>query len=211
MTILTPTAKEVRAALKDWIKSDRNITFAPGWNTRGRPWYNGIRGTMIHHWAGVGKGALSWMAQVGTSTYPYCNVAVERSGHVTVLSALSAWHSGLGGPWGAAGVPKDLAHLSVFGVEMEGPLSSTKYGVDDMTEKQWKRVSQINCAIREVAGPDAFPNFRRVVSHADWTDGTNGVSSNRLPTAGRKNDVWRETKPIRWEAKDRWLTKYPKS
>ena len=210
MTILTPTADEVRDALQDWIKSSRNITFATGWNTRGRPWSNGIRGTMIHHWAGVGKGALQWMGQVGTSTYPYCNVAVERSGHVTVWSALSAWHSGVGGPWSKAGVPKDLAHLSVFGVEMEGPLSGTPYGTDDMTEKQWKRVAQINCAIREVAGADAFPNFRRVIRHRDWTDGTAGVSKNPLPSVGRKNDVWRDIKPIRQEAKARWLTKYPK-
>lgn len=204
MTILTPTAQEVREALQDWIKSSKNITFRPGWNTRGRPWYNGIRGTMVHHWAGVGKGALEWMGQVGTSTYPYCNVALERDGHVTVWSCLSAWHSGTGGPWGRAGVPKDLAHLSVFGIEMEGPLSSTKYGTDDMTDKQWERVARINCAIREVAGPEAFPNFRRVIRHRDWTDGTAGVSKNSLPTVGRKNDVWEDIRPIRQAAKELW-------
>lgn len=211
MTIIQPTAQDVREALQDWIKVKNALSVEPGWATRGRPWWNGIRGTMIHHWAGVGDGAAAWMAQQGTSDYPYCNIIVRRDGRVRLLSGLSAWHSGVGGPWGKAGVPKDLAHLSVFGVEMEGPLSSTRYGKDDMTEKQWKRVAQINCAIREVAGSDAFPNFRRVIRHRDWTDGTGGVAKYDLPSIGRKNDVWRDIKPIRREAKDLWLTRYPKN
>ena len=63
---------------------------------------------------------------------------------------------------------------------------------------------QVTCAIREVAGPEAFPNFQRVIRHGDWTDGTAGVSTYTLPTVGRKNDVWRDTKSIRQMVKRYW-------
>lgn len=92
---------------------------------------------------------------------------------------------------------------------MEGPQSGTKFGVDDMTEQQWRNTARVICAIREVAGAEAFPNFQRVVTHGDWTDGSNGVSGTTLPTVGRKNDVWRPTKDIRRMAKDRWAKKHP--
>jgi hypothetical protein len=95
----------------------------------------------------------------------------------------------------------------VWGAELEGPLRSTKYGVDDMTELQWDSLARMACALREVAGPEAFPNFSRVIRHADWTDGTNGVATYTLPTVGRKNDVWRDTKSIRQMTKRCWATR----
>ena len=91
---------------------------------------------------------------------------------------------------------------------MEGPLPSTKYGVDDMTELQWDSLARLAGALRQVAGPDAFPNFQRVIRHADWTDGTNGVAGFQLPTVGRKNDVWRDTKSIRRMAVRAWKSKH---
>jgi hypothetical protein len=60
------------------------------------------------------------------------------------------------------------------------------------------------CAIREVAGPEAFPNFQRAIRHADWTDGTAGVANFTLPTVGRKNDVWRPTQDIRRMCNRTW-------
>jgi hypothetical protein len=207
-----PTPKEIKTALRDWIPS-RLLTFRPGWKTRGRPWSYGIRGSMIHHWAGIGDGGQEWM-EARDGAYPFCNATVRRGtgtskdGEVMVVSALSAWHSGLGGPWARAGVPKDVAHLMVWGIEMEGPLSSTKYGVDDMTDAQWESTARMACAIREVAGPEAFPNFSRAVRHADWTDGTAGVASYTLPTVGRKNDVWRDTKSIRRMMNRAWKTRH---
>lgn len=197
-----PSVKEIKEALLDWVPEDKLI-FRPGWKTRGRPWSYGIRGIMIHHWAGTGDGGQEWM-EARNGAYPYCNSTVRRDGRVFLLSALSAWHSGTGGPWERAGVPKDSAHLMVWGLEMEGPLSSTKYGVDDMTEEQWTSTAQVACAIRQVAEPDAFPNFQRAVRHGDWTDGTNGVASYTLPTVGRKNDVWADTKEIRRRFKKTW-------
>jgi hypothetical protein len=196
-----PTPKEIKTALRDWVPSGL-LTFRPGWKERGRPWTYGIRGAMVHHWAGTGDGGQTWM-EARDGAYPFCNATVRRGtgtskdGEVMVVSALSAWHSGLGGPWGRAGVPKDLAHLMVWGIEMEGPLSSTKYGVDDMTDAQWDSTARMICALREVAGPEAFPNFQRAITHANWTDGTAGVANFTLPTVGRKNDVWRPTQDIR--------------
>jgi len=203
-----PTPQEIKAALKDWLPSDL-LTFRDGWKTRGRPWSYGIRGVMVHHWAGTGDGGQEWM-EARDGSYPYCNSTIRRGtdtsrdGQVMVVGALSAWHSGLGGPWFRAGVPKDVAHLMVWGVEMEGPLSSTKYGVDDMTDAQWDSLARVACAIREVAGPEAFPNNQRVIRHADWTDGTNGVADYTLPTVGRKNDVWRKTQDIRRMCNRAW-------
>lgn len=207
----SPDHREIKQALRDWIPEDR-LTFRPGWKTRGRPWSNGIRGMMVHHWAGTGDGGQQWMEQVGTSQYPYCNSTIRRGtgssvdGEVMVISAYSAWHSGLGGPWGKAGVPKDAAHLMVWGAEMEGPLPSTRYGKDDMTDLQWDSLFRLSCALREVAGPEAFPNFQRVVKHSDWTDGTGGVAKYTLPTVGRKNDVWADLKFIRSGCKKMWAS-----
>lgn len=204
----TPTAQQVADSLEKWIQSKRQpLEYEAGWSTRGRPWSNGIRATTVHHWAGVGDGAAAWMAQQGTSDYPYCNIIVRRDGRVRLLSALSAWHCGVGGPYGKAGIPKDAGHLMMFGIEMEGPESVTPYGEDDMTEIQWKRVAQINCAIREVAGPVAFPGFNRVISHQCWTDGCHGVSKTPLPSVGRKNDVWRDIREVRAEAREMWARK----
>ena len=209
MAVLSPSVSQVAEALRDWVP-EKKLIFRPGWDTRGRPWSYGIRGCMVHHCAGMGDGGQEWMEARGGS-YPYCNSTVRRDGRVMVLSALSAWHSGTGGPWERAGVPKDAAHLMVWGIEMEGPLPSTPYGEDDMTEQQWRNTARVICAIREVAGPEAFPNFQRVIRHGDWTDGTNGVASYTLPTVGRKNDVWAATPFIRRLAKDRWLVKHPKT
>ena len=203
-----PTADQVAEALRDWVPAKR-LTFADGWNYRGRPWTYGIRGAMVHHWAGVGDGGLTWMA-ARSGSYPFCNTAIRRGdygggkGEVVVLSALSAWHSGTGGPWARAGVPKDVAHLMVWGIEMEGPLKSTAWGVDDMTDEQWDSTARVICAVRQVAGPEAFPGWRRVIRHADWTDGTAGVSDTPLPTRGRKNDVWAPIDPIRARCAERW-------
>jgi hypothetical protein len=204
-TMLTPTPKDIATALRDWVPA-KKLIFDPASDVRGRPWSYGIRGAMVHHWAGSGDGGQEWMAARGEA-YPYCNNTVRRDGRVIVLSLLSAWHSGQGGPWNRAGVPKDAAHLMVWGLEMEGPMPGTQYGVDDMTEQQWRNTARVLCAIREAAGKEAFPNFQRVVRHGDWTDGTNGVSETPLPTIGRKNDVWADTKFIRRLAKDRWEQK----
>lgn len=194
-----PTSREVRAALQRWIPS-RKLDFRDGWDDRGRLWSNGIRAVVAHHTSSpIGdEGARQWFEARGEA-YPYCNALVLADGTVRVCSALSAWGSGAGGPWDRAGVPRDLLHLMGFQVELESPGI-----VDDLKDRQITQLARIACAIREVAGRQAFPNFSRLIRHRDWTDGTAGVSPEPLPTLGRKNDVLRDIRPLREAARITW-------
>lgn len=195
-----PTASEVIDSIKKWAdRAGVPVVVDKGAKTRGRAWQYGIRGVVEHHWAGVGDGGLEWMA-ARDGSYPYCNAAIRRDGTIVILSALSAWGSGTGGPWNAAGVPKDLAHLYCWQNEFES------WGkVEDFTEEMWKAAAAINCAIREVAGSEAFPNFKRLINHKDWTNGSGGVSDTDLPTYGRKNDTLYSASTFRKNAKKLWL------
>ena len=203
-----PTAREIRKALKAWVPQDK-LKFWPNWDTRGRPWQYGLRGSMTHWWAGTGDGGLAWFAGGEGGPYPYANAAIRFDGTVVVLSALSAWHSGQGGPWQSAGAPKDAAHLMVWGNELEGGINAK----DDQTAAQWEALAQVNCALREAAGKEAFPNFKRVIAHRSWTDGTDGVADVPFPytweggTRGRKNDVSTSRTVVRTEARKLWRQK----
>lgn len=198
MTVV-PTPQDIRRSIEKWAKRN-NITtiFEPGWDTRGRRWTYGIRGVVEHHWAGTGDGGYQWM-QARDGAYPYCNAAIRRDGRLCILSALSAWGSGTGGPWAAAGVPKDLGHSYLWQTEFES------WGKEqDFTPEMWKAQAVLDCAIREVAGKEAFPNFKRLINHKDWTDGTAGVSPTPLPTVGRKNDTLYDARVFRDNAKALW-------
>lgn len=206
MAIKIPTPAEVRSALADWLPA-RKLQVDSGWDTRGRKWSYGIRGAVVHWWAGEGDGGQQWMHDGEGGAYPYCNAVIRYDGRVVIESALSAWGSGAGGPWNKAGVPKDAGHLMLWQWELEGGMN----GIDNMTDAQWQSLARGNCALRQVAGVEAFPNFQRIIRHKDWTDGTGGVSKEPLPTLGRKQDVSKDIGLIRREAKDRWLKKYPKA
>lgn len=178
-----PSYGQVIRAIKKWGKrAGVKVTIDSGAKTRCRPWSYGLRGMVIHHWAGVGDGGLEWMAARGES-YPYCNAAVRTDGEIVVFAAGSAWGSGTGGPWTDAGIPKDQAHLYCFQVENES------WGIEkDFTPAMFAANAAIACALREVGG-EYFPDFTRCINHCDWTNGTGGVSNYRLPTYGRKNDT----------------------
>lgn len=192
-----PTAKEIKTALRDWLGD--LVKFEDGWKTRGRPWQYGLRGVVEHHWSGVGDGGFEWM-KARDGAYPYCNSAIRRDGRVYVLSALSAWGSGLGGPFPRAGVPKDLAHLYLWQTEFES------WGREqDFTDGMWEAQALQDCALREVAGPEAFPDFRRLINHESWTNGGRDLGlSYRLPTFGRKNDTLYPVKDFRRNANKAW-------
>lgn len=195
-----PTAAQVRRALEKWVPADR-LEFWPGWDRRGRPWSGGIRGVIQHHIAGVGDGAVKWCDGKSSGfAYPFCNVVIRRDGTVIVMSVLSAWGSGRGGPWPRAGIARDQAHLYTWQIEFES------WGrKEDFTPQMIDSGARVNCAIRDVAGAKAFPNFRRLIRHADWTDG--GVPLGLtywLPTRGRKNDTIRPAVEFRKEARRRW-------
>lgn len=194
-----PTAGQVIKSIKRWAKRNGvKVVVDRGAKTRGRAWTYGINGVVEHHWAGVGDGGLEWMA-ARSGSYPYCNAAIRRDGTIVILAALSAWGSGTGGPWAAAGVPKDLGHLYLWQTEFES------WGREkDFTPEMWKAQAALDCALREVAGKDNFPNFRRLINHADWTNGSAGVSKTKLPTYGRKNDTLYPASDFRRNAKKLW-------
>lgn len=195
-----PSASEVIDSIQKWAKrSGVEVQVHRGATTRGRPWSGGLRGCVEHHWAGVGDGGLSWMAALDGS-YPYCNAAIRKDGTIVILSALSAWGSGVGGPWPAAGVPKDQGHLYLWQNEFES------WGREqDFTDEQWRAQAAIDCAIREVAGSEAFPSFARLINHKGWTDGGPEMGLDYyLPTRGRKNDTLYGIERFRVNAQELW-------
>lgn len=194
------TARELQRSLRKWAKKyGVTVTEERDALTRGRAWSgNGPVGVVEHHWAGVGDGGAAWMA-ARDGAYPYCNALVRRDGRIHVLSYLSVWHSGTGGPWFSAGVPKDMGSYYAWGTEFES------WGkVKDFTPEMWKAQAVLDCALREGAGEEAFPNFRRLINHKDWTNGTAGVAPNRLSTYGRKNDTLYDANDFRRNANKLW-------
>lgn len=195
-----PAPGEVIEAIKKWaVRADVPVVVHRGAHTRGRPWSGGIRGCVEHHWAGVGDGGLEWMAALD-GAYPYCNAAIRRDGTIVILSALSAWGSGVGGPFDAAGVPKDQGHLFMWQNEFES------WGREkDFTDEMWKAQAAIDCAIREVAGEEAFPSFKRLINHKGWTDGGSELGLDYyLPSYGRKNDTLYNIDEFRVNAQELW-------
>ena len=198
-----PTPKDYQTALKDWL--GKRVTFKRGWNTRGREWAGGMRGVIVHDLCGVDQGAIDW-TNAPQEDMPYCN-SVTTYDKVVVNSVLSVWHSGLGGPWPAAGVPQDQGSYYLWGIE------HTTWGqVDDITDEQADMTARTICALREVAGVKAWPNRRawsRVIRHASWTDGGKELGLNYwLRTKGRKVDTQRPLAERRADARDMWATRH---
>lgn len=194
------TALELKKSLRKWAKKyGVTVTEERDALTRGRAWYgNGPVGVVEHHWAGVGDGGATWMA-ARDGAYPFCNALVRRDGLIHVLSYLSVWHSGTGGPWVSAGVPKDQGSYYAWGTEYES------WGrVKDFTPEMWAAQAVLDCAIREAAGEKAFPNWKRLINHKDWTNGTSGVASYKLSTYGRKNDTLYDATDFRRNANKLW-------
>lgn len=198
------TPRQVREALQDWIPADR-LEFRAGWDRRGRPWAQGVRGVMVHDLVGVDQGAIDWTYAAGQS-FPFCNSVTAQypdgRAKVIVNSVLSCWHSGTGGPWPAAGVAKDTAHLSVWGIEMNVWGKSVAEYSDAMIDLTTRTV----CAIREVS--EVWPRLRpwsRLIRHASWTDGGPELGLTYwLPTRGRKVDTVRPLADWRRDARRVW-------
>jgi hypothetical protein len=197
-------AKTIKAALLDWIGS-KHLEFKPGWDTRGRPWSGGLRGVIVHDLVGVDQGAVDW-TYAPQESMPYCN-SVTTQDKVVVNSVLSCWHSGLGGPWPAVGVPQDQGSYFLWGIE-----HTTWGAVDDITDLQAELTAKTICALKEAAGPKAWPNrrpFTRVIRHASWTDGGAELGLNYwLRTKGRKVDTKRPLADWREDARAMWKTRH---
>ena len=196
-----PTAKEIRASLVKWLGRN-NVTFKPGWDKRGRQWSGGLRGLIVHDLVGVDQGAIDWTYAAGESM-PYCNSVTTKDGKVIVNSVLSCWHSGLGGPWPAANIPKDQGHIYLWGIEH----AVWGRSVDEYTPAMLDATAKTVCAIREVAGsgwPSRSP-WKRLIRHASWTDGGRELGMDYyLPTRGRKVDTVRPLAEWRKDAAEMW-------
>lgn len=187
-----------------------------GWNTRGRPWnYSGpgLVGVMLHHTSTssatgpTGCPSLEWCCNWG-GNYPFANAIISRDGILYLLSALSAWHSGKGGAWNSAGVPRDSGHYSTFGIEIDDP--GVRKGT--ITPAQIATAAKTAAALQKLC---KWPALTRVITHYNWTNGSGGVMTgyrgpqdalcedgtpkkNVLPTIGRKvdtlesHDFWRK-------------------
>lgn len=193
-------ANDVIRAIRAWAKlAGVKVVVARGARTRGRSWAYGIRGVVEHHTAGVGDGVVAYMEN-RNGNYPFCNATVRRDGTIVILSALSAWGSGTGGPWPAAGVPKDQGHAYLWQTEYES------WGRErDFTPEMWRAQAALDCAIREVAGAKSFPDFSRLINHSDWTNGGKQLGLNYwLPTRWRKNDTLYPARKFRKNAGALW-------
>ncbi len=193
------TPRQLEEALRDWIPA-KKLDFRPGWNTRGTAWYGGLRGLIVHDLVGVDQGAIDW-TYAPSSPVPYCN-SVTTHTKVIVNSCLSVWHAGTGGPWPAAGIPKDQANAYCWGIE------NAVWGrsVDEYSDEMRDLTSRTICAVREAAGiwPRRAP-FSRVVRHASWTDGGSELGMTYwLPTRGRKVDTKLPLSTWRADARARW-------
>lgn len=182
VTYPAPAPGDILDALRDHGLAP---TLWGGWDTRGRPWNAGLRALVDHYTAGVGPGVREWCAN-DAGRYPFVNAFVDRSGGYTLLSALSCWGSGTGGPW--AGVAAaDSLHLVAYQTEVESWGTS-----NDFTDEMLEALGRGNAAIVDLGVPAAHE-----VNHRDWTDGTGGVGGYPLSTAGRKPDTGYPTETLR--------------
>lgn len=185
MTFPKPGVSALRTAF-----SDHGVRFVEHRRvSAGRSrWSNGLRAVVVHHTAG--KNSADYLATHWSLPGANCVInngrynGTANDGRAVVLSWGDAWHSGDGGPWsGVAG--KNSLHLVAWGIEIES-LGSLK----DISDKQVENVGRMLAALVDMGVP-----LGNVVRHADWTDGTGGVSSTPLPTLGRKIDTRKEWYP----------------
>jgi hypothetical protein len=138
-----------------------------------------------HHTAG--SDSLGYMLN-RKGNYPFANALFNKNGTVHILSYLSVWGSGDGGPW--AGVAdEDSLHLVAWQNEVE----SLGRG-QDFTSQQLDSLGRVNAALVWLGVPAAHE-----INHRDWADATNGVTGplrvreNGRTTEGRKIDTLYDT------------------
>lgn len=137
-------------------------------------WSSGLRGVVVHHTAGTNS--VDYLANAWS--LPGANCVVNKDGSVVILAWGSAWHSGEGGPWDGVAA-RNSAHLVAWGIEIEDKGTGRT-----INEAQIEATGRMLAALVSLG---VAPS--RVIRHADWTDGTGGVSDQVLPTKGRKIDT----------------------
>lgn len=181
MAFPKPTAANIEAAFK---KHGVKYVIAPlRAGSRGRPWNDGLRAIVDHHTAG--SNSLSYLQNAGGS-YPFVQALIQKDGTAQILTFLSCWGSGDGGPWSGVAAKNSL-HLVGWQNEVESLGKS-----QDFTAAQLETLGRINAALVSLGVPAA-----NEINHRDWTDGTNGVGGYPLPTKGRKIDTRYDTSFLR--------------
>lgn len=195
-----PSVDALKRAFKD---HGVKYTVHPRQRSRAQ-WPDGLRAAVVHHTAGVNS--VDYLATAWS--LPGANCVINRDGTVVILAWGSAFHSGDGGPWsGVAG--KNSAHLVSWGIEIEDK------GVGaTITAAQQATTGRMLAALVSLGMPR-----KNIVRHADWTDGTGGVSDAPLPTKGRKIDTrkdygyttgfWRD-RADQYALTDAWMPATPK-
>lgn len=181
MSFPAPTGAQIESAFRAFGVNFREEALRAG--SWGRPWSSGLRAIVDHHTAG--SNSLSYLQNAGGS-YPYVQCLISKDGVAHILTWLSCWGSGDGGPWsGICAV--DSLHLVAWQNEVES-LGTSK----DFTAAQLATLGKINAALISLGVPAA-----NEINHEDWTDGTNGVGGYPLPTNGRKIDTLYDTPWLR--------------
>ncbi len=153
MTWPTPNPGDIAAALRD---HGLTPTLWPGWDTRGRPWSDGLRALVDHHTSGVGPGVREWCANE-SGRFPFVNAYVDRDGGYTLFSALSCWGSGKGGPWPGIAAADSL-HLVAYQTEVES------WGrVPDFTDAMLDALGRGNAALIDLGVPPG-----NEINHKTW-------------------------------------------
>jgi len=181
MSFPAPTASQIESAFKAHGVRYKVEPLKAG--SPGRAWSSGLRAIVDHHTAGSNSLAL---LQNSGGNYPSVQVLISKDGIVHVLTWLSCWGSGDGGPWSGV-ADKNSLHLVGWQNEVES-LGGTK----DFTTEQMESLGRVNAALVSLGVP-----AENEINHEDWTDGTNGVGGYPLPTNGRKIDTLYETPDLR--------------
>lgn len=156
MTWPTPLPGELVTALRD---HGLTPTLWRGWDSRGRPWSDGLRAIVDHHTSGVGPGVREWCANE-SGRFPFVNAYVGRDGSYTLFSALSCWGSGKGGPWPGVAAADSL-HLVAYQTEVES------WGTtQDFTDAMLEALGRGNAALVDLGVPPG-----NEVNHKTWAPG----------------------------------------
>jgi len=166
----TPTPAQIEAAFKS---HGVNYVLVPlKAKSEGRPWSQGLRAIIDHHTAGTNS--LGYLENSGGS-YPYVNSLIDKQGVVHVLSRLSCWGTGKGGPWvGVAAA--DSLHLVGWSTEVE-----SMGQVPDFTPQQLESLGRQNAALLSLGIPAA-----NEINHKGWAS---CVAGHPVDVAGRKHDT----------------------
>jgi len=192
-TYPNPTSSQIKAAFDKHKVRYKVEPLRAG--SAGRAWSSGLRASVDHHTAGTNS--LGYLLNSG-GTYPMVQTLIDKDGLVHVLTWLSCWGSGDGGPWNGV-ASKDSLHLVGWQNEVESKGTSK-----DFTAAQLESLGRVNAALVSLGMPAA-----NEINHRDWTDGTGGVGGYPLPTKGRKIDTLYETTFLRDNTKNYKISTTP--